>query len=212
VLARSCSCLLCRENGININSTNQKDNFLINSNHSIDNYANHNLNSYAKSTTITSTNNNNNNSTQTSNLPSNSPTSRTPPTIMFYNCSPNSQTQPSPTNNNNTRQRTRSLSISPIASPIPISTPPPTLTQLRILIPYSNYDNLLDNIRSQQSQSVRPGSSQQQDRRNMQDNRRMNMGSSIDRQMVRVLSQDYVTCSELALIILGFCCYTNPKS
>lgn len=47
------------ENGINLNSSQQKDNFLITTSHSIDNFNNNNLtnlNSYAKSTTITSTN------------------------------------------------------------------------------------------------------------------------------------------------------------
>lgn len=192
VLARSCSCLLCRENGININSTNQKDNFLINSNHSIDNYANHNLNPYAKSTTITTTtitpSPNSPNTVQThhhQHSNHHSPNSLTPPTIMYYNRhSPNSQT----TQNNN-HQRQRSVSISPIATTPNATTPPPSLTQLRILIPYSNYDNLIDNIRSQQSLSGRPGPSQQQDRRNMQDNRRnMMMASSIDRQMVSGLN------------------------
>lgn len=51
---------LFSENGINLNSSHQKDNFLITTtSHSIDNFNNNNLNnlnSYAKSTTITSTN------------------------------------------------------------------------------------------------------------------------------------------------------------
>jgi hypothetical protein len=47
------------ENGINLNSSHQKDNFLITTSHTVDNFNNNNLNnlnSYAKSTTITSTN------------------------------------------------------------------------------------------------------------------------------------------------------------
>lgn len=65
----SCSCFtffctlinqLLSENGINLNSSHQKDNFLITTSHTNDTFNNNNLNnlnSYAKSTTITSTTN-----------------------------------------------------------------------------------------------------------------------------------------------------------
>ena len=115
---------ICRENGVNINSTNQKDNFLINH---IDNFNNHAIlinNKSSSSTTITTP------------ISSPSPHGHSPP--------------PSP----------------------------PTLSQLRILIPYSNYENL----RSQQTQSSRAGPSQQPDRREHR-NRNMMM-NSMDRQMV----------------------------
>ena len=125
------------ENGINLNSSQQKENFLITTSHSVDNFNNNNnlnnLNSYAKSTTITS-----------SNASTNQPPS---PTGHFQRQSPTSFEQ-----------------------------------QLRIYIP--NYDDLIDNIRSQQPHSSRAGGSgMSTDRRNMMGDRRMN-ASMMDRQMV----------------------------
>lgn len=66
------------------------------------------------------------------------------------------------------------------------SSPTTFAHQLRILIPCSNYDNLMDNIRVQQPHSSRAGSSgMQADRRNIMGDRRMNAPPMMDRQMVR---------------------------
>lgn len=77
----SCSCFtffctlinqLLSENGINLNSSHQKDNFLITTSHTNETFNNNNnlnnLNSYAKSTTITSTT-----------IPTSVPSSASPP-------------------------------------------------------------------------------------------------------------------------------------
>jgi hypothetical protein len=145
------------ENGIN--SSHQKDNFLITTNHSIaDNLNNNNLNnlnSYAKSTTITTSS-----STPSTVSPSSIQSTSSMPTLTghqhFLRQSP------------------------PMSSTLEIE------RQLRIYIP--NYDDFIDTIRSQQPHSSRAGGSGMSSdniRRNMND-RRMN-SSMMDRQSVSVI-------------------------
>lgn len=147
------------ENGIN--SSHQKDNFLITTNHSIaDNLNNNNLNnlnSYAKSTTITTS-------------------SSTPSTASSIQSTSSTPTLTGHHHHHFHRQ-----------SPPMSSTTLEIERQLRIYIP--NYDDFIDTIRSQQPHSSGgraggSGMSSDNIRRNMND-RRMN-SSMMDRQSVSV--------------------------